>query len=98
MKARGTESPESVRRAAVPRANSSTIVAATKAEKVYAISPGNDEPAPSAISRIPTASAKTVGPKKIRFSDESDARRQAISGPIPISRSRGSPKLRKKKL
>ena len=47
---------------------------------------------------MPTARAKAVGQKNTRFSEESDARRQAISGPIPISSSSGSPKLRKKKL
>ena len=77
--------------------NSSTIVAATNAENVYAISPGIDDPAPTAISATPTTSANADGHTNVRLNERSDARRQAISGPIPIKSSSGSPNARRKK-
>ena len=77
--------------------NSSAIVAATNAENVYAIRPGIDEPAPAAIRPAPATRATTNGHRNVRPSERSDARRQAISGPIPISNSSGRPKARRKK-
>ena len=91
------ESLESAFRAFVPRMNSSAIAASTKAENVYAISPGVEEPAPSTIRTTPTASETRNGHRNVFPSPRSDARRQAISGPIPIRRSSGSPKMRRKK-
>ena len=81
----------------VPRTSSTTIVASTNAENVYAIRPGFDEPAPSASRTAPVTSATPIGHASIRRSDRALAFRQATSGPIPISRSSGSPNARKKK-
>ena len=45
----------------------------------------------------PATSAAPIGQRRVRTSARTDARRQAISGPIPISSSSGSPKMRRKK-
>ncbi len=74
-----------------------TIVVATKAENVYAMSPGGELPAPSTTSASPVASATRVGQRNVVARLASDARLQAISGPIPISNRSGSPKIRRKK-
>ena len=81
----------------MPRTNSSEIDASTNAENVYAIRPGVDDPEPSASSTTPTRIAKPAGHMNIRPSERSDARRHAISGPIPISSSSGNPNVRRKK-
>ena len=47
---------------------------------------------------MPVASATPAGHANVRPSERSDARRQATSGPIPISSSSGSPNARRKKL
>ena len=54
-------------------------------------------PAPSASSSEPGASAAAAGPATARPSAWSDARRQATSGPMPMSRTSGSPKAIAKK-
>ena len=56
------------------------------------------EPAPSTSSTMPVATATANGIASEARSARSDVRRQATSGPIPISRSSGSPKTRRKKL
>ncbi len=84
-------------RARVPRANSSTIVVATNAENVYATSPGMELPAPRTSRTIPVTTATPVGHRNVVRRLGSEARRQATSGPIPISSSSGSPKMRRKK-
>ena len=58
-------------RARVPRTNSSTIAAKTKAQNVYATSAGALEPAPRATSATPHASANTAGPSRLAPSDRS---------------------------
>jgi hypothetical protein len=93
----GTLSAVSARRAVVPRTNSWPIVARTNAANVYAMRPGIEDPEPSRMSTRPTASAIPAGQANTRTSPRSDARRQATSGPMPISRSSGKPKIRKKK-
>ena len=45
----------------------------------------------------PAASATAAGHASVRPSARSEARRQATSGPMPISSSSGSPKMRRKK-
>ena len=85
-------------RALVPRVNSSTIAARTKTENVYATSPPMFEPAPRPISTPPATTATAVGQRRLNPSARSELRRQATSGPIPISNSSGSPKTRRKKL
>src|SRR4029450_4778928 len=75
-----------------------TIEASTNAENVYVTRPGNDEPAPKSSSTPPVTSAASNGQASVRFNDEIDARRQATSGPIPISKSKGRPNTRRKKL
>ena len=82
----------------MPFANSITIDASTNALNVYVTRPGSDEPAPNRSSTPPVTSAASAGQASVRFSEEIDARRQATSGPIPISNSSGIPKTRRKKL
>ena len=77
--------------------NSSAIAASTNAQKVYATRPALLEPAPSATRAIPQASANTAGPIRLVPSARSEVRRQATSGPIPISSSSGRPSTRRKK-
>ena len=94
---RATTRAPSAFRARVPRANSITIVASTNAENVYATRPGIELPAPRTSSTTPVASATTVGQRNVVARLLSDARRQAMSGPIPISSSSGKPNARRKK-
>src|SRR5437870_3363133 len=96
--AAGQPTPPSALRALVPRTNSRTIDARTNTEKVYAITPIREEPAPAASKPIPVATAAPSGQRNVRPSARNDARRQATSGPIPINRSSGNPKGRRKKL
>ena len=63
----------------MPRTSSSTIVASTNAEKVYAISPGRDEPAPAATSSTPHASATAPGQTSVRASERKLVLRQAMT-------------------
>jgi len=64
---------------------------------VYATRPGTELPAPRRSSATPIASAKAVGQRKVVARLRREARLQATSGPMPMSRSKGSPKIRRKK-
>src|SRR5580765_3331775 len=96
-KALGHEPAPSAFRARVPRANSITIVARTNAEKVYAISPGGELPAPRSSNTTPAASATRVGQRKVVARLLREARLQAMSGPMPINNKSGRPNARRKK-
>ena len=75
-----------------------TIVASTNAENVYAMSPGIEIPAPSSEQDDAGRERDARRPgEDVVASPRSEARRHATSGPIPISRSSGSPKTRRKK-
>ena len=84
-------------RARVPRANSMTMVARTNAENVYATRPGIELPAPRKRRTTPVTSATTVGQRKVVARLLNEARRHAMSGPMPMSSSSGSPNARRKK-
>ena len=58
----------------------------------------NSQVNPEAPAANTDTTAVIAGMTKVRPSDFSEARRHAISGPMPISSSSGSPKLRRKKL
>jgi len=64
---------------------------------VYATSPGIDDPAPAATSPRPATRAIPAGTRNVCETARHDARRQAISGPIPIRSSNGNPNTRRKK-
>ena len=96
-KALGHEPAPSAFRARVPRANSITMVASTNAENVYAMRPGGELPAPRSSNTTPTASATSVGQRKVVARLFREARLQAMSGPMPISSKSGKPNARRKK-
>ena len=85
----GPDSCESARRARVPRTNSSPIAARTNAENVYAISPGIDEPAPSAEEHDAGDDATAKGHRKVRPRPRTEARRQATRARRPSAGATG---------
>ena len=92
------DEPEAARRPRrVPRTSSTTIVASTNARERVGDQAGPTSPAPSAISDAAGDDRDGDRAEERLPSERSDARRQAISGPIPISSSSGSPKVRRKK-
>ena len=74
---------------AVPRANSTTIAASTKAENVYAISPGIDDPAPSTTSTCRLQGRRPRATRR-RTSPRSEARRHATRGRSPSAGAAGA--------
>ena len=96
--ARGQEPPAIALRAEAPRANSRPIVTVTKMHSENAVSPGQLDPRPSSASSAPPAAAEITGQRNVRQRLPGVARRQAISGPIPVSASSGSPNATRKKL
>ena len=59
--------------------------------------PGFDEPAPANASAIPHTTVTAIGQARVRTSARALVFRQAMSGPMPISRRSGSPNARRKK-
>jgi hypothetical protein len=62
------------------------------------MSPGIEESAPRASRTSPVETATPIGHANVRPRPRSEARRQAISGPIPMRIRSGSPKALRKKL
>ena len=65
---------------------------------VIAVSPAQLEPSPASASSAPPATADVTGQRNVRQRLPGVARRHAISGPIPVSASSGSPNATRKKL
>ena len=84
----------------MPFANSIAIDASTKAQNVYVDEAGQRRAGAEAASSTPAGDdgdERRPGQRALQRA-QIDARRQATSGPIPISSSSGSPKTRRKKL
>ena len=70
----------------------------TNTHSEIAARPAGLDPSPSNASSAAAASADIAGQRKVLARLPSDARRQAISGPTPVSSNSGSPKATRKKL
>ena len=69
----------------------------TKMQSESAVRPAVLDPRPRSHRSAAPERAETTGQRNVRIRLSGDARRQAISGPIPVSASSGSPKMTRKK-
>ena len=69
----------------------------TKMQSESAVSPAMLDPRPRSHRNAAPESADATGQRKVRTRLSGDARRQAMSGPIPVRASSGSPKITRKK-
>ena len=70
----------------------------TNTHSESAVIPAQLDPRPASQSSTVAAAAETIGQRNVRAGRRVDARRQAISGPMPTSRSSGNPNMTRKKL